>query len=81
MNKLSERQWSDAAPRLTNRACAVCGEHCISHEPRYVEIGGVDMLITTCAYCGHIEMYDVSELAGYADRIHEDCVKKGLRKP
>lgn len=80
MKELTERQWSDAAPRLTNRACAACGGHCISHEPRYAEIGGIDMLITTCGNCGHVEMFDVAELASYADGIHEDYVKNGLRK-
>lgn len=79
MKELSERQWSDVAPRLTNRACAICGEHSISHEPRYTEVGDIGMLITTCDYCGHVDMYDVVELAGLADRAHKDCVKRGLR--
>lgn len=69
MKELSERQWCDVAPRLTNRACTICGEHGISREPRYAEIGGVDMLITTCTYCGHVEMYNVAELANLAKSI------------
>lgn len=81
MEELSERQWSGVAPRLTNRACAICGEHHISREPRYVEVNGVDMLITTCDYCGHIELFDVAELAKIADIKHANYVKEGLRKP
>lgn len=69
MKELSERQWTDVAPRLTNRACTICGEHYISREPRYAEVGGIDMLITTCAYCGHVDMYDVAELVGLAKSI------------
>lgn len=69
MKELSERQWADVAPRLTNRACAVCGEHRISHEPRYTKVGDIDMLITTCDYCGHVDMYDVAELVGLAKSI------------
>lgn len=80
MKELSERQWTDVAPRLTNRACTICGEHYISREPRYAEIGNADILITTCAYCGHIELYDVAELTIIADRINEDFIKKGQRK-
>lgn len=69
MKELSERQWTDVAPRLTNRACAVCGEYYISHDPRYAMVGDIDMLITTCTYCGHVEMYDVAELANLAKSI------------
>lgn len=69
MKELSERQWGDVAPRLTNCACSVCGEHQISREPRYAEVGGIDMLITTCANCGHVEMYDVAELSNLAKSI------------
>lgn len=72
MKELSEQQWSDVAPRLTNRACAICGEHCISREPRYAEVGGIDMLITTCDYCGHVDMYDVAELSNFAKSIDKE---------
>lgn len=81
MKELSERQWSDVAPRLTNRACPICGEHHISREPRYAGIGGIDMLITTCENCGHVELFDVDELARIADTKHANYVKEGLRKP
>ena len=79
MKELSERQWSDVAPRLINHACVVCGEHCISHEPRYVEIGDVDVLIATCSYCGHIEMFDVGELTKMADAMDCKLRKQRLR--
>lgn len=69
MKELSERQWTDVAPRLTNRDCDVCGEHRISREPRYAEIGDTDVLITTCDHCGHINLYDVAELAKLASSI------------
>lgn len=72
MKELSERQWTDVAPRLTNRVCAICGKHHISHEPRYAEVGSIDMLITTCAYCGHVDMYDVAKLAGLAKSIDRE---------
>ena len=72
MKELSERQWSDVAPRLTNRACTVCGKHYISREPRYATIGGIDMLITTCSNCGHVDMYDVTELANLAKSIDRE---------
>ena len=77
MKELSERQWSDVAPRLTNRACVICGEHYISREPRYAGVGGIDMLITTCLYCGHVDMYDVAELAKFAKSIDGKLRKNG----
>lgn len=79
MKELSERQWADVAPRLTNRACAICGGHYISREPRYAEMGNAGILFTTCAYCGHIEMYDVAELANLADAIDREHRERGQR--
>lgn len=72
MKELNVQQWGDVAPRLTNRACAICGKHHISHEPRYAEIGGIDILITTCAKCGHVDLYDVTELASLAKSIDRE---------
>lgn len=77
--KLSERQWSDVTPRLTNRACTACGEHHILHEPRYAKVGDIDMLITTCTYCGHVEMFDVEELAKLADALDREYRENGQR--
>lgn len=79
MKELSERQWSDVAPRLVNRPCATCGKNLISHEQRYVEIGGIDMLITTCVNCGHVELFNVAMVSEIADTIDEEYHKIGWR--
>lgn len=80
MKKLSERQWGDVASRVLNRTCTICGKQGYTwSEPNYDRIGKVDMLTVSCVYCGHVEFFDVVELAAIADKKNEEFIAKGLR--
>lgn len=78
MKELTEDQWRDVRPRINNRSCPVCG-HSVYSEPNYGEIGNVDVLTVSCCKCGHVEVYDVAELARIADAFNEQCIKDGMR--
>ena len=81
MKKLSERQWNDLSHRIANRPCSFCKEQSLDDEPHYGTIGDIDVLMISCYKCGHIELFNVSELAAVADKINEDFIRKGLRNP
>lgn len=78
MKKLTDDQWRDVRPRIVNRSCPVCG-HSVYTEPNYGEIGSVSVLTVSCCKCGHVEIYDVAELARIADDIDKEYRDAGWR--
>ncbi len=72
MKKLNDRQWGDIGYKITNKRCPICGDSGKYTRPNYGEIGKIDVLTVSCCNCGHVEIYDVAELAAIADAIDKE---------
>lgn len=79
MDELTQRQWNDVAPRITNRPCPFCHKQYLSSEPRYGVVGGVDVLSVVCDECGHTIFFDVDVLRLVAEKADKDFHDKGWR--
>mgnify|MGYP001156426779 CR=1 FL=1 len=80
MKRTFDEQWSDFSGRYGTKPCPLCKYQSLNFsEPKFVTVGGIDVVAVVCTECGHIEFLDVAEVCRIAEEIDKEYQERKWR--
>lgn len=80
MKRTFDEQWPDFLGRHGTRHCSFCKNQALDFDnPKFDTIAGIDIVAVYCYNCGHVELFNITEVKREGDRLDKEYREKGWR--